>query len=330
MSKDGEGELGHLLPVLGIPVALSGRAAGDFTMVQKADGVQEFSGTFASPEIKGYGQTAARVAGNLAWKDGVLSFPELAMDFYGGRVEGRLLVGTVSGEFDIEARGEELDFASIVPSAAGRVSLSLAGKGVFGRDKLPGLFAIKDLMFSPLDKTEARGELELGVAGGRIGLGLKGSLVPGDNPFESTFDFPLSGEPFTGVFKGRITDLDLIVPWDGAQGRVDYTADITETEKEARVVVALDVLAPVMPLPGFAYAVTDFTSAMSFAEGVLNITSIGRKARRRRSHRVRQGRHRRRRHRLDGPPSSGEGHGPLARRADAGPGRRLAAHPQGL
>ncbi len=273
--KGGEGELGHLLPVLDIPVALSGRAAGDFTMVQKADGVQEFSGTFTSPEIKGYGQTAARVAGNLAWKEGVLSFPELAMDFYGGRVEGRLLVGTVSGEFDIEARGEELDFASIVPSAAGRVSLSLAGKGVFGRDKLPGLFAIKDLMFSPLDKTEARGELELGVAGGRIGLGLKGSLVPGDNPFESTFDFPLSGEPFTGVFKGRITDLDLIVPWDGAQGRVDYTADITETEKEARVVVALDVLAPVMPLPGFAYAVTDFTSAMSFAEGVLNITSIG-------------------------------------------------------
>ena len=99
--------------------------------------------------------------------------------------------------------------------------------------------------------------------------------MPGDNPFEGTFDLPLSGEPFSGVLKGRVTDLDLIVPWDGAQGRIDYTADITAAAEETRVVVALDVAAPVMPLPGFAYAVTDFTSAMSFSDSALTITSIG-------------------------------------------------------
>ncbi len=244
-------------------------------MVQKAGGGQEFSGTFTSPEIKGYGQTAGRVAGSLAWKDGVLSFPELAMDFHGGRMEGRLLVGTVNGEYDIDARGEELDFGQIVSSASGRLSLSLAGRGVFGRgDKLPGLFTIKDMLLSPLDKTEARGDLQLGVAGGKVSLGLKGSLVPGDNPFEGTFDFPLSGEPFSGVVKGRITTLDLIVPWDGAQGKVDYTANVTETASAARVAVALAIEAPVMPLPGFAYAVTDFTSAMSYLDGVLTVTSL--------------------------------------------------------
>ena len=65
------------------------------------------------------------------------------------------------------------------------------------------------------------------------------------------------------------------MPWDGAQGRVDYTANIPETEKETRVAVALNVAAPVMPLPGFAYAVTDFTSAMSYSDGELTVTSIG-------------------------------------------------------
>ncbi len=274
--KNGEGELDRILPVLSLPIALSGRAAGDFRMVQASGGLQEFSGTFTSPELKGYGQTASLVSGSLLWKDGVLSFPELAMDFYGGRIEGRLLVGLVSGDFDIDARGEELDFGRIVPSASGSVSLSLAGRGVFGRDRLPGLFTIKDLMLSPLDKTEARGELELAVAGGKVSLALKkASLVPGDNPFEGAFDLPLSGEPFSGVIKGSVTDLDLIVPWDGAQGRVDYTANITETEKETRVAVALSVAAPVMPLPGFAYAVTDFTSAMSYSDGELTVTSIG-------------------------------------------------------
>ncbi len=273
--KNGDGELAHLLPTLGIPVALSGRAAGDFRMIQKAGGVQEFSGTFTSPEIKGYGQTATRVAGRLDWKEGVISFPELALDFYGGRLEGRVLIGTVNGEFDVDARGEELDFARLVPSASGRLSLSLAGRGVFGRDRLPGLFTIKDLMLSPLNKTEARGELQLGAAGGRISLGLKAQLVPGDNPFDGAFDFPLSGELWSGLVKGRITDLDLIVPWKGAQGRIDYTADIHETAAAARVAVTLDVVAPVMPLPGFAYAVTDFTSAMSYLDGVLTVTTLG-------------------------------------------------------
>jgi len=271
--EDGEGELAHIFPTLGIPIALSGRAAGDFRMVQKA-GAQEFSGTFTSPEIKGYGQTARRVSGRLTWKDGVITFPELAMDFLGGRLEGRVLVGTVNGEFDIDARGEELDFAEIVPSAAGRLSLSLAGRGGFGRDRLPGLFTIKDLKLSPLDRTEARGELDLGVADGRVDLGLRGGLVPGENPFEGRFTFPLSGEPFSGVIKGRLGNLDDIFPWEGAQGRVDFAASIAETEKEARVELGLDIAAPVVPIPGFPYAVTDFVSKMSFLDGVLTITSF--------------------------------------------------------
>jgi hypothetical protein len=273
--KNGDAELNHVLPTLGIPVALSGRAAGDFRMVQKAGGVQEFSGTFTSPEIKGYGQTASNVSGQLAWKDGVISFPELAMDFYGGRLEGRLLIGTLHGEFDVDARGEELDFARVVPSASGRLSLSLAGRGTFGQEKLPGLFTIKDLMLSPLNKTEGRGELQIGAAGGKITLDLKGNLVPGDNPVDGAFEFPLTGELWSGVLKGRITDLDLIVPWKGAQGRVDYAADIRSTAAAARVAVTLNVAAPIMPLPGFAYAVTDFTSAMSYLDGVLTVAKLG-------------------------------------------------------
>ena len=270
----GEGELSKVLPSLGIPVALSGRAAGDFRMVQKAGQTQEFAGTFTGPELKGYGQTATRVSGQLAWKDGVLRFPELAMDFYGGRFEGRLLINTLNGDFDIDARGEELDFARLVPAAAGRLSLSAAGQGVFGRDTLPGLFTIKDLSLSPLSRTEARGSLSIGVAGGHVSLGLKGALVPGENPFDGSFDFPLGGEPWRGVVKGRITDLDLVVPWKGAQGRTDFAADVRDVPPTTRVAVDLTIAASVMPLPGFPYAVTDFTSSMSYLDGVLTVTAL--------------------------------------------------------
>ncbi len=272
--KDGEGELARILPALEVPVSLHGRASGDFRMVDRA-GAQEFSGSFTSPEITGYGEKAGRVSGRLDWKDGILSFPELAMDFYGGRFEGRLLVGIVNGEFDFDLRGEELDFHQLVSAASGRLSLALAGRGVFGRDKLGGLFNIKDMTLSPLEKTEARGDLQLDVAGGHVRLGLKGGLVPGENPFEAAFDFPLSGGLFSGVVKGRVGNLDLVWPWDGAQGHLDYTADVKETATKPRVVVVLNAEVPVMPLPGFAYAMTDFAASASYLDDVLTITSLG-------------------------------------------------------
>jgi len=272
--KNGEGELARILPALEVPVSLSGRASGDFRMVQKAGG-QEFSGSFTSPEITGYNEKGGRVSGRLEWKDGILSFPELAMDFYGGRIDGRLLVGTVNGEFDFDLRGEELDFRQVVSAAAGRLSLALAGRGVFGKDKLGGLFDIKDMVLSPLEKTEARGDLQLDVAGGHVLLGLKGGLVPGENPFEAAFDFPLFGGLFSGVVKGRIGNLDLVWPWYGAQGHLDYTADVKETATKPRVAVVLNAEAPVMPLPGFAYALTDFTASANYLDDVLTITSLG-------------------------------------------------------
>ena len=272
--KDGEGELARILPALEVPVSLYGRASGEFRMVDRA-GAQEFSGSFTSPEITGYGQKAARVSGRLDWKAGVLSFPELAMDFYGGRFNGRLLVGIASGEFDFDLRGEELDFHQVVSAASGRLSLALAGRGVFGTDKLGGLFSIKDMTLSPLEKTEARGDLQLNVAGGHVDLALKGELVPGENPFEAAFDFPVSGGLFTGVVKGRVGDLDLVWPWTGAQGHLDYTAEVKETATKAQIGVVLSAEIPVLPLPGFAYAMTDFTASASYLDDVLTITSFG-------------------------------------------------------
>jgi hypothetical protein len=272
--ESGQGELASILPALDIPVALSGRAAGDFRMVDTA-GAQEFSGTFTSPEIQGYGETAKNVSGRIEWKAGRIAFPELAMDFHGGRIDGRLAVGTVGGEYDVDLRGEELDFRSVVPSAAGSLSLSLAGRGVFGRDKLAGLFSIKDMVLSPLRKTEARGDLRLDVAGGKVLLDLTGGLVPGENPFEGAFMFPLSGEPFMGTLKGSVTSLDLILPWDGAKGRLSYVADLKGEEPETRVSVAVEASIPLLPLPDFAYAVTDFRLTGRYLDSVLTVTSIG-------------------------------------------------------
>jgi len=272
--EKGEFELAKVLSSLDVPVTLAGRAAGSFRMVDRA-GAMEITGAFTSPEIRGYGETARNVAGRLEWNEGRISFPELSMGFHGGQMNGRFAAGIASGEFDFDLRGEELDFRTVVPAATGSLSLSLAGRGAFGRDKLGGLFSIKDMVLSPLDPTEARGELRLDVSGDRVLVDLDGQLVGGDNPFQASLAFPLSGEPFSGTVRGSLESLDLIVPWDGAKGRANYTAAIQGRETGASVSLAFDVAGPVLPLPGFAYPLTDFKLAGKYLDDRLTLTSIG-------------------------------------------------------
>ncbi len=85
----------------------------------------------------------------------------------------------------------------------------------------------------------------------------------------------MSGEPFSGTIKGSLTALDLIIPWDGAQGRLNYTADIRGGEPAVQFSLAFDAAGPLLPLPGFAYAVTGFSLAGKYADGVLTVTSLG-------------------------------------------------------
>lgn len=268
--RGGEGELSKIFPALEIPVALKGLASGDIKIIQSEEG-EEYFGSFSSPEVMGYGQIARNVAGRLEFRDGILSFPEIGLDLYGGRFEGRVLVGLEEGEFDVDLRGEGVDLSLLSSDAAGTLALNFDGRGMFGMDRLGGTFEVKDLDFSPLKRTEARGEIGLDIAGEQVVLELRGGLAPGDNPFEAVVDIPVSGEPFTGIVKGSLTNLDLLVPWEGARGRVDYTADIIGSDGPPQVSVDVKFEGPVLPMPGFPYPLTDFSGAGKHEDGRLNV-----------------------------------------------------------
>lgn len=271
--RGGKGELAKIFPALEIPVSLRGEAAGDIKILRTAEG-EEYSGTFTSPEISGYGHTARDIAGRLEFKDGTLLFPEVGLTIYGGRFEGRALLGLIDGKFDVDVRGEDVDLSLLSPDAAGSLSLTLNGRGIFGADTLGGAFSVRGLVFSPLERTEAHGDFELGYEEGKVVLGLNGGLAPGENPFEARIDIPTFGEPFTGAIKGSLGNLDLILPWDGARGRVDYAADLLGTDGPVQVTVATDFQGSVLPLPGFPYALTDFSGAARHEAGKLTVTSF--------------------------------------------------------
>ncbi len=260
--RDADGDLARVFAGLEIPVALEGRAAGDFRVVGAAAG-EEVSGTFKSPEVKGFGQTFRNVAGRLEWKGGTLSFPEIGFDLYGGRAGGRFLVGFESRAFDADLRGDGIDLAALTASrASGQLSFQAAGRGVFGKDKLTGTFAARDLVLPPIGKCEARGDFGLDYPGDRIDLEARGDFLPGDNHAEARFSLPLDRDALTGKIEGHWTDLDLVLPWTGAKGRLDFTLDVRGPRSAPQVAATVIAAGQLLPLPRFPQAVTDFSGTV--------------------------------------------------------------------
>jgi hypothetical protein len=271
--RNAEGDVATIFAALQIPVPLQGRAAGDFRVVQTLTS-QDVRGTFVSPEIKGFGQIFGKVAGRLEWKDGTLDFPEIGLDLYGGRLQGRALVGLASRAFDADLRAENINLALLTPKVNGVLSLDLAGRGVFGKDKISGRFAVRDFLLPPIQKTEVRGEFSLDYARDQISLDLKGAFLPGDNEAQALFGIPIAGNSLTGNLKGHWTNLDLLLPWTGAKGRVDFTAEVSGPRSSPSISSTVNVQGPLMPFPGFAHAVTDYSGTAQVEGGRITITDV--------------------------------------------------------
>jgi hypothetical protein len=271
--RSAEGEVTKVFTALQIPLALAGRAAGDFHVVQTLKS-QTVSGTFTSPEVRGYGRTFSKVAGRLEWKDGILSIPEIGFDLYGGRVQGRALFGTTNQAFDADLRGEGIDMSRLTPKVSGFLSLDIAGRGVFGKDKLAGHFTVRDLLLSPIQKNEARGEFSLDYVRDRLALDIQAAFLPGDNEVRGLINVSLAEDALTGSFKGHWTNLDLLLPWAGAKGRLDWSAELSGTRSFPHVSGTVGFAGPLLPFPRFAHAVTDYSGTLQVEDGRISASDL--------------------------------------------------------
>jgi len=271
--RNAEGDVTKVFSALQIPVSLEGRAAGDFHVVQTLTS-QAVSGTFTSPELKGYGQTFNKVAGRLEWKDGTLSFPEFGLDLYGGRLQGRALLGLADQAFDVDLHGENVDVSRLTPVASGVLSLDAAGRGIFGKDRLGGRFTVRDFLLSPIQKTEVSGEFGLDYRRDRLALDVRAGFLPGDNQAQALLSIPLSEDSITGSVKGHWTNLDLLLAWTGAKGRLDFAAELSGTRSAPHISGTVGFAGPLMPFPRFAHAVTDYSGTLQIEDGRITASDV--------------------------------------------------------
>ena len=268
-----EGNIGKVFADLEVPFPLQGRASGHFHVVQTLTS-QDITGTFSCPEIAGLGERARNVRGSLEWKDGSLSLSDISLDIYGGTVKGRARLELPSRAFDADIRADNVDLAQVAPGVSGVLSLSLAGRGTFGKDRLSGRYTVEDLLVPPLQKTEADGEVSLAYVQNRVSVEASGRFAPGDNEAQAAFSIPLTENSLAGSLKGHWTNLDLLLPWTGAKGRLEFAVEFSGPRTSPHVSGTVGFQGPLMPFPRFAHAVTDYSGTVHIENGRLIITDL--------------------------------------------------------
>ncbi|MDH4258238.1 MAG: translocation/assembly module TamB, partial [Candidatus Aminicenantes bacterium] len=268
-----QGLVERILPALNIDLSLEGKAQGDFEFSQRGEDIQ-VRGDFAAELLNFVGQDLREVSGKLEWRKNVLSLSDLQFHLHQGVVKGSTTLGLLNQEFDIHIQGEGIDLSSLYSGVTGKLRFLLDGKGIFGKDFALGPFEIKDLYHSPFQKTEARGLARFSHSQGKLGLDLVGNFSPGDNDFNVSFLIPTLEDDLSVGIRGSFTNLDLLFPWKGARGRVNYLGEVKGPKASPQVKGAIDFSGSLFPLPGFAHAFMDYSGLIFVENNKLTFRSL--------------------------------------------------------
>ncbi len=267
------GRVEALLPGFDIFTPLRGEASGRFVFKQKGKDL-ELRGDFFSSQLEFSGQTLTQVKGKIDWNGHEFSFPDLEFNLYEGKIKGSVSLGLLEREFDLDISGEGMNLSSMYAPLEGTFSFKTKGKGALGVDPAGGSFEIKDLYLYPFQKTEALGELQVTFTEEQIDLEIDGNFEPGENKFFIALDIPVAENAIFGDVRGSFTNYDLLIPWTGAKGRINYIATITGTKIAPQVKGGADFQGSVFPFPQFAHALRNYSGLVLFENGEFSLRSV--------------------------------------------------------
>jgi len=274
--EKGEGALEKIFPSLALDLPLKGRVSGSLEFHDAGRGIDS-AGDFGAAKAEIAGQPVENVTGHFDWStsDFRLSLTGIKGTVFGGTVTGSGTMGFHSREFNVDASFKNVDLSKPFPAVRGLLDFDLKGAGNLDRDLASGPLAVRDLAFGPVEKTSAAGTVDLTLREKQLGLRLKGALDPGKNTFDIAFRYPEADKTFSVNASGSIFNLDLVVPWRGAQGEIRYLAEVRGGGTgPTRWNGVLDFKGPVFPFPKFAHALTDYSGLVRIDNNIATVRSF--------------------------------------------------------
>jgi len=267
------GEIQTILKAMDIQLPLNGMGSGHFSLQEK-DKVLAYEGDFSSESIWLAGQELSDVRGTIEGDADSIRFPELECVAFGGRLQGTLAFRPLELAFDVDLKGEDFDLSALYPSLQGRGALQLQGKGTFGTEVISGTLTAEDLLLIPFQPTRTEADITLDYRDDVLKLDLKGGFFPGDNQYTVAMEFGLNEDVLTGDIKGSFTNMDLLLPWPGAEARIDYQLGLRGSRLSSEVSGIIDIQGTVLPFPRFAHAFRDFSGLVFIHNGDLSVRSL--------------------------------------------------------
>ncbi|MBM3296785.1 MAG: hypothetical protein FJY83_04220, partial [Candidatus Aminicenantes bacterium] len=260
------GRMERLFPALDIPLPLRGEGQGEFEILGRNDRVT-VSGTFSSSQILLGDQEFNEVTGTVVYReDEELVFPSLELTYFLGRVSGSGRLGLSDDTYSLDMRGSALDLSGLEPDLKGRIFFELSGRGMLGKDPVRGVVSLEGPAYGSLAAARAEGNAELLFSWESLEASWKGAFRPGENDCSLSFVYRFPDSSYDLDVKGSFSDLDILLPWKGARGRVNYLAEVRGPSREPGVKGVVDFQGSLLPIPDFSQAVNDF-SGLVFIDG---------------------------------------------------------------
>ena len=268
------GEIETILRAMDIQLPLQGMGSGHFSYEEKERALA-FEGDFSGERIYLAGQALTNVRGTIEGDADFVRFPALEFDAYGGHVQGTLSFRPLEMGFDVDLKGEGFDLSILYPSLQGEGALSLKGKGTFGQDVISGTLTGDNLQLFPFQPTRTQADFTLDYGDDAVRLDVKGGFFPGDNnPYTVELGLGLNEDTLTGDIKGAFTNMNLILPWPGAEARIDYTLGLRGPRFSPEISGGIDIQGTVLPFPRFAHAFRDFSGLVFVNNGELSVRNL--------------------------------------------------------
>lgn len=261
------------LAYLKVDFPIRGPVRGDFIYVTEGQKIN-FQGDFSSAEMLLLGSPIKNVNGKIIWDEEGLNFPELKFNLNGGEVSGKLALGFEPGRYDFDLKATDVDLKPFSSDFSGRISLDLKGQGFFGQDRPHGNFSIDKFGVFFVRAQGASGDYNLNFLNNNLSVELNGQLLPGDSQFEVKLEIPFDRDYLQGEVRGRLTSLDFLLPWRGASGSVDYLMSFQGPIASLDLTGAVELRGNLIPIPGFAHALNDFSGLAFVKSGRVSIRSF--------------------------------------------------------
>ena len=271
--KASRARLEYLLAGLKVKLPLTGEASGQFK-VRSQGGETRVEGDFAVPSLSFLGMPFRDMRGRVRLSGQSLEFPELRLTWNGGPIQAQGRLDFATKEYSLDLDGKAIDLAPISPGLGGLASFNLKGQGVLGRDASLGRVDVQRPAYGDIQAASLGGDLKLNVLEDRLEAGLQGAIGTPGNDFTVGLAVPFGRGFYALNVKGSLNDLDILMPWDGVKGRLNYLAEIAGTESDPRISGALDIQGSVLPIPGFSQAFADYSALAFFEKGTLTLRSF--------------------------------------------------------